>query len=98
MNTTVVGLLTGLTLGFAGYFGGFWAFVLVAALGLLGLIVGHLARGGVHVADYVRTRDNDGRRETIERPRSRDGRREAFARPPGTPRSAPRTDHRAQVR
>ncbi|GGN34672.1 hypothetical protein GCM10012285_07000 [Streptomyces kronopolitis] len=70
MNATVVGLLTGLTLGFAGYFGGFGAFLVVAAMGLVGLIVGHLARGDVHVSDYVRKREDDGRRETFDRPRS----------------------------
>ena len=85
MNTTVVGLLTGLALGFAGYFGGFGAFVVVAAVGLVGLIVGHLARGDVHIADYVHTRDDERPRETFERPRS-------------TPAPAPRADHRARVR
>jgi hypothetical protein len=58
-NTTTVGLLTGLSLGFAGYFGGFGAFIVVAALGLVGLLAGHLARGDVHVSDYVHTRDAD---------------------------------------
>jgi hypothetical protein len=73
MNTTVAGLVTGLALGFAGYFGGFGAFVVVAALGLVGLIVGYLARGDVHVSDYVPTRSGDGRRETFEHRRSNYG-------------------------
>ncbi|MFB7269709.1 hypothetical protein [Streptomyces sp. NPDC056244] len=62
--------MTGLALGFAGYFGGFGAFVVVAVLGLVGLIVGHLARGDVHVADYLPTREGDGRWETFGRHRS----------------------------
>ncbi|MEU5209892.1 hypothetical protein [Streptomyces sp. NPDC020742] len=66
----MVGLLTGLALGFAGYSGGFGAFLVVAGMGLVGLIVGHLARGDVHVSDYVHTRENDGLRETFDRPRS----------------------------
>ncbi|WP_411135850.1 hypothetical protein [Streptomyces sp. C10] len=70
MNATAVGLLTGLTLGFAGYFGGFGAFLVVAAMGLVGLIIGHLARSDVHVSDYVRTREDYGRRETFDGPRS----------------------------
>lgn len=85
MNATVAGLVTGLALGFAGYFGGFGAFVVVAALGLVGLIVGHLARGDVHVSDYVHTREGHGRRETFERRRSDAG-------------PAPRTERRARVR
>jgi hypothetical protein len=98
MNTTVVGLLTGLALGFAGYFGGFGAFIVVAVVGLVGMIVGHLARGDVHIADYIHTRDNDEHRETFERPRSHDRHRETFERPPSTPARAPRTDHRTRVR
>ncbi|WP_328541124.1 hypothetical protein [Streptomyces sp. NBC_00344] len=70
MKTTVVGLLTALTPGLAGYFGGFGAFLVVAALGLVGLIIGHLARSDVHASDYVHTREGAGRRETVDRPRS----------------------------
>ncbi|MCE0447865.1 hypothetical protein LT493_40170 [Streptomyces tricolor] len=33
----MVGLIAGMALGFAGYFGGFGAFLLVAALGAVGL-------------------------------------------------------------
>jgi hypothetical protein len=70
MNTTVAGLLTGLALGFAGYFGGFGAFIVVAVLGLVGLIAGYLARGDVHVSDYLRTREDGGRRGRVEDRRS----------------------------
>jgi hypothetical protein len=65
MNTAVAGLVTGLALGFAGYFGGFGAFVVVAVVGAAGLAVGCLARGDVRFSDFRFTRD---------RPGSRDGR------------------------
>lgn len=35
----------GMALGFAGYFGGFWAFLLVLVLGAAGLIVGLVVQG-----------------------------------------------------
>ncbi|WP_432098344.1 hypothetical protein [Streptomyces sp. WAC 04229] len=63
MNTTTAGLLTGLALGFAGYFGGFAAFVVVAALGLAGLVVGHLAGRETHVSDFMRPREGREGRE-----------------------------------
>jgi hypothetical protein len=87
MNATVAGLVTGLALGFAGYFGGFGALVVVAVVGLAGLIVGYLVRGDFHISDYVHTRNGDGRRETADR----DRRRSEF-----TP--APRTRTRTQPR
>ncbi|MFE4535290.1 hypothetical protein ACFRKB_09435 [Streptomyces scopuliridis] len=93
MNTTVVGLMTGLALGFAGYFGGFGAFIVVAVLGLVGLIVGYLARGDVHVADYVPTRSGDGRRET-----SGERRRETFEHRRSAYGTAPGTEYRTRVR
>ncbi|MGH3436305.1 MAG: hypothetical protein ACRDRN_07530 [Sciscionella sp.] len=40
MNATVIGMLAGLALGFAGAFGGFAAFIIVVALGAVGLAVG----------------------------------------------------------
>ncbi|MFE3740260.1 hypothetical protein ACFXP3_38795 [Streptomyces sp. NPDC059096] len=46
MNTAVVGLAAGMALGFAGWFGGFGAFLLVAALGAVGFVVGRLADEG----------------------------------------------------
>ncbi|MFD8947085.1 hypothetical protein ACFV00_34700 [Streptomyces californicus] len=47
MSMAVAGLLAGMALGFAGYFGGFGAFVLVAALGAVGFVAGRV-RDGVH--------------------------------------------------
>ncbi|MFJ9209926.1 hypothetical protein CU044_2219 [Streptomyces sp. L-9-10] len=95
MNTTMAGLMTGLALGFAGYFGGFGAFIVVAVLGLVGLIAGYLARGDVHVTDYVPTRSGEGRREPLDRPRSTYG-----ATPRGTygTGTTPRTEYRTRVR
>ncbi|MFE2875129.1 hypothetical protein ACFXG6_15320 [Streptomyces roseus] len=47
MSRDVLGLLVGMALGFAGWFGGFGAFLLVAALGGLGYAAGrYIERGG----------------------------------------------------
>ncbi|MEW1828317.1 hypothetical protein [Streptomyces sp. NPDC088196] len=47
MNTPFVGMIAGMALAFAGWFGGFGAFLLVAALGGLGWAVGRwYERGG----------------------------------------------------
>jgi hypothetical protein len=45
MNAATTGLAAGMVLGFAGYFGGFWAFLLVLVLGTAGLIVGLALQG-----------------------------------------------------
>jgi hypothetical protein len=45
MNATLLGLGTGLALGFAAAFGGFSAFVVVLLLGALGLLAGRLLDG-----------------------------------------------------
>lgn len=47
MDTATTGLAAGMALGFAGYFGGFWAFLLVAVLGGAGLFVGLVLRGDI---------------------------------------------------
>ncbi|MFD3580415.1 hypothetical protein [Streptomyces sp. NPDC058644] len=57
MSTATVGLLAGMALGFAGYFGGFGAFLLVAALGAVGLVVGRILQGDLEISDFVRPRD-----------------------------------------
>jgi TM2 domain-containing membrane protein YozV len=44
-NATVLGLITGLALGFAAAFGGLTAFVIVLLLGALGLGVGRYLDG-----------------------------------------------------
>jgi uncharacterized membrane protein len=51
-----------MALGFAGYFGGFWAFLLVAALGAVGLVVGLVLQGDADVFTR-RQRDLSTRRQ-----------------------------------
>ncbi|MEU6405868.1 hypothetical protein [Streptomyces sp. NPDC046985] len=59
MGTAVAGMFAGMALAFAGWFGGFAAFLLVAALGGLGWAVGHWVDGGGRAQDL---RDVFGRR------------------------------------
>lgn len=47
-----------MALGFAGYFGGFGAFLLVAALGAIGFVVGRFLEGDLEVGDLFRSRDD----------------------------------------
>ncbi len=58
MSMAVVGMIAGMALGFAGYFGGFGAFLLVAALGAIGFLAGRLADGDLELGDVFRTRDD----------------------------------------
>jgi len=51
MSTPVVGMVAGMALAFAGFFGGFGAFLLVAALGGLGWALGRWFEGGGSVQD-----------------------------------------------
>ncbi|GGR48917.1 hypothetical protein WEB32_08450 [Streptomyces netropsis] len=62
MNMAAVGLIAGMGLAFAGYFGGFGAFLLVAALGAVGFVVGRFLDGDLEPGDLFRTRDREGRR------------------------------------
>ena len=62
MSMAVVGLVVGMALGFAGYFGGFGAFLLVAALGAVGFIAGRLLDGDLEPGDFFRRRDRGDRR------------------------------------
>jgi hypothetical protein len=55
----VVGMLAGMALGFAGYFGGFGAFLLVAALGAVGFVAGRLVEGDVGLGDLLRPGGSD---------------------------------------
>ncbi|MFE1288988.1 hypothetical protein [Streptomyces sp. NPDC058751] len=57
MSLAVIGMIAGMALGFAGYFGGFGAFLLVAALGAVGFVVGRLLEGDLDVGDFFRARD-----------------------------------------
>ncbi|MET9775829.1 hypothetical protein ABZ023_16525 [Streptomyces sp. NPDC006367] len=58
MSMAVVGLIAGMALGFAGYFGGFAAFLLVAALGAVGFVVGRFLEGDMDLGDLFRARDD----------------------------------------
>ncbi|GHG28457.1 MULTISPECIES: hypothetical protein [Streptomyces] len=62
MSMAVVGLLAGMGLGFAGYFGGFGAFLLVAALGAVGFVAGRFLDGDLEPGDLLRGRDRGERR------------------------------------
>ncbi|MER7921431.1 MULTISPECIES: hypothetical protein [unclassified Streptomyces] len=46
MNRALIGMIAGMALAFAGFFGGFGAFLLVAALGALGYAAGAWLEGG----------------------------------------------------
>ncbi|MFI6643517.1 hypothetical protein [Streptomyces sp. NPDC050504] len=61
MSMAVVGLLAGMGLGFAGYFGGFGAFLLVAALGAIGFVAGRFLEGDLEPGDFFRGREGGGR-------------------------------------
>ncbi|ARF61034.1 MULTISPECIES: hypothetical protein [Streptomyces] len=62
MSMAVAGLLAGMALGFAGYFGGFGAFVLVAALGAVGFVAGRFLDGDLEPGDFFRSRERADRR------------------------------------
>jgi hypothetical protein len=53
MNSTSLGLLTGLALGFAGAFGGFGAFLIVLVLAALGLLVGRVLDGKLDLSQLT---------------------------------------------
>ncbi|WP_327066557.1 hypothetical protein [Kitasatospora sp. NBC_01302] len=60
MNLAFIGLVAGMALGFAGYFGGFAAFLLVAVLGAVGFVVGRVLEGDLDLGDLgdlLRSRD-----------------------------------------
>ncbi|MEU9228641.1 hypothetical protein AB0D40_30255 [Streptomyces massasporeus] len=61
MSRGVVGLIMGMVLGFAAYFGGFWAFLLVLGLGIVGLVIGRLMDGDLEPGDFIRRRDRQDR-------------------------------------
>ncbi|WP_042401913.1 hypothetical protein [Streptacidiphilus carbonis] len=55
MSMALIGLAVGMALGFAGYFGGFAAFLLVAALGAVGFVAGRLLEGDLEIGDLIRS-------------------------------------------
>ncbi|MEU1461774.1 hypothetical protein ABZ478_32335 [Streptomyces sp. NPDC005706] len=56
MSMAMVGMIAGMALGFAGYFGGFGAFLLVAALGAVGFVAGRYLEGDLQPGDLFRGR------------------------------------------
>ncbi|MEU9229787.1 hypothetical protein AB0D40_36235 [Streptomyces massasporeus] len=62
MSMAVVGMIAGMALAFAGYFGGFGAFLLVAALGAVGFVVGRFLDGDMELGDFFRPRERERRR------------------------------------
>ncbi|MFD9863212.1 hypothetical protein [Streptomyces alboflavus] len=61
MNKALVGLFSGMSLGFAGWFGGFGAFLLVAALGAVGFVLGRLVDDGIDIREFLSGRDRERR-------------------------------------
>ncbi|MGW5860770.1 hypothetical protein ACWFRJ_01185 [Streptomyces sp. NPDC055239] len=61
MSTALVGLMAGMALGFAGWFGGFGAFLLVAALGAVGFVLGRLVDEGTDIRAFLGGRDRERR-------------------------------------
>lgn len=59
MSTALVGLMAGMALGFAGWFGGFGAFLLVTALGAVGFVLGRLVDEGTDLRAFLGGRDRD---------------------------------------
>lgn len=55
-TATVIGLIAGLALGFAGAFGGWSAFVIVLVLGAIGLVAGRVIDGQLDLAAYLGSR------------------------------------------
>ncbi|MFB7777404.1 hypothetical protein [Streptomyces bauhiniae] len=58
MSMAAVGMIAGMALGFAGFYGGFGAFVLVAALGAVGFFAGRFVDGDLELGDFFRHRDD----------------------------------------
>jgi hypothetical protein len=61
MSRAVVGLMAGMALGFAAYFGDIRAFLLVLGLGVVGLVAGRLTEGDLEPGDFFRRRDRQER-------------------------------------
>ncbi|MFI6087929.1 hypothetical protein [Streptomyces sp. NPDC051218] len=61
MSTALVGLMAGMALGFAGWFGGFGAFLLVAALGAVGFVLGRFVDNGTDIRAFLGGRDRERR-------------------------------------
>jgi len=61
MHPAIVGLLSGLVLGLAWASGGFEGFVITAALGIIGMVVGKVVAGDVDINQYFSGSDRTSR-------------------------------------
>jgi nitrate/nitrite transporter NarK len=61
MRPSIIGVASGFALGFAGAFGGFGAFVLVAILGAIGLVAGLVVEGKLDLMPERGSRSRAGR-------------------------------------
>ncbi|MET8485515.1 hypothetical protein [Streptomyces tendae] len=61
MSRAVTGMLAGMALAFAGWFGGFGAFLLVAALGAVGAVLGRLVDEGTDWREFLAPGDRRNR-------------------------------------
>lgn len=59
MTSAQIGLLAGMGIGLAAIIGGFPGFLLVVALGAIGLIVGRVLDGELDVGSILRTKGRD---------------------------------------
>jgi hypothetical protein len=57
MSTPMVGMLVGMALGLAAALGGFGAFLLVAALGVVGFLVGRFLDGDLDISELFSSRN-----------------------------------------
>ncbi|WP_241741384.1 hypothetical protein [Streptomyces sp. L2] len=53
MSRAETGVLVGMSLGYAGWFGGFTAFLLVGALGAVGWTAGRMADSGAGLPEFL---------------------------------------------
>lgn len=53
MSPSLIGLVVGIALGFAGAFGGWGAFVIVALLTGVGYLVGRMVQGDLDLSPYL---------------------------------------------
>ncbi|WP_069812119.1 hypothetical protein [Streptomyces sp. TP-A0874] len=61
MSMTKLGVIAGMALGFAGYFGGFGAFLVVAALAAAGFFAGRYLDGELEPGEFFRPRERGDR-------------------------------------
>lgn len=53
MRPSIVGMLVGMALGFAGVLGGFTAFLIVGLLAVVGFVMGKVVEGQIDITPYL---------------------------------------------